>query len=188
MKCVNMTENYSFSTNWTDQYSDLWKHFIPKDISSVLEIGNWEGRSTIWFADYFDQAQITSIDPSKCGNRHTLLSNISKSPNVSRIKLIFEKSEDALPHLSKNSFDFIYIDGNHNASNVLLDGLLSFNLLKKDGVLIFDDYNWSGEDRFGNYSFTGILPKESIDHFISIMDCEVLHLGYQAVIKKCNLI
>jgi len=91
-----MTENYSFSTDWTDPHTNLWKHFIPKDISSVLEIGNWEGRSTIWFADYFDQAQITSIDPSQWGARHSLLSNISKSPNVSRIKLIFEKSEDAM--------------------------------------------------------------------------------------------
>ena len=186
MKCVNMTENYSFSANWTDQHSDLWKHFIPKDISSVLEIGNWEGRSTIWFADYFDQAQITSIDPSKWGNRHTLLSNISKSPNVSRIKLIFEKSEDALPHLPKNSFDFIYIDGNHHAPNLLLDGLYSFLLLKKEGIIVFDDYNWGGEDRFGNKTFKSILPKEPIEYFISIMDCEVLHLGYQAVIKKCN--
>ena len=100
--------------------------------------------------------------------------------------MIFEKSEDALHHLSKHSFDFIYIDGNHHAPNLLLDGLYSFLLLKKEGVIIFDDYNWDGEDRFGNKTFKGILPKEPIEYFISIMDCEVLHLGYQAVIKKCN--
>jgi hypothetical protein len=37
------------------------------------------------------------------------------------------------------NYDVIYVDGNHGYKDVLYDGLLSWNLLKSDGLLIFDD-------------------------------------------------
>ena len=39
-------------------------------------------------------------------------------------------------------FDFIYIDGSHQAPDVLLDALLGFKLLRTNGVIAFDDYVW----------------------------------------------
>ncbi|MCZ6464828.1 MAG: class I SAM-dependent methyltransferase [Proteobacteria bacterium] len=39
--------------------------------------------------------------------------------------------------------DFIYIDGCHEAACVLLDAVLSWDLLKVGGTMIFDDYVWS---------------------------------------------
>lgn len=41
--------------------------------------------------------------------------------------------------MSDESFDIIYIDGNHLKKYVLEDAVLSFKKLKRDGWLIFDD-------------------------------------------------
>jgi predicted O-methyltransferase YrrM len=45
--------------------------------------------------------------------------------------------------MEDKKYDFIYIDGNHNTVNVLIDGLCAYHLLKDDGVLIFDDYEFT---------------------------------------------
>ena len=37
------------------------------------------------------------------------------------------------------NFDLIYIDGSHRAADVLFDAIESYNILKKDGILFFDD-------------------------------------------------
>jgi predicted O-methyltransferase YrrM len=37
-------------------------------------------------------------------------------------------------------FEFIYIDGSHQAPDVISDAILSFHLLKSGGVIAFDDY------------------------------------------------
>lgn len=37
-------------------------------------------------------------------------------------------------------FDFIYVDGSHRSPDVIYDAILSFGLLKKGGIMIFDDY------------------------------------------------
>ena len=51
-------------------------------------------------------------------------------------------SAEKLLGLPAKSFDVIYIDADHNAGAVFLDAAQAWRLLKDDGVLIFDDYNW----------------------------------------------
>jgi hypothetical protein len=40
---------------------------------------------------------------------------------------------------TKPRFDFIYIDGDHSKKGVLFDFVNSWPLLRKDGIIIFDD-------------------------------------------------
>jgi predicted O-methyltransferase YrrM len=40
------------------------------------------------------------------------------------------------------TYDFIYVDGSHAAPDVLTDAVLAWPLLKKRGVMVFDDYLW----------------------------------------------
>lgn len=70
-------------------------------------------------------------------------------------------SINALFELNSNKifFDIIFIDASHEAIDVLSDGVLSWNILNENGVLIFDDYKW---DKLENYHFR---PKVSIDAF-----------------------
>lgn len=57
------------------------------------------------------------------------------------------------------SFDFIYVDGSHQARHVLMDATMAWNLLKVGGVMVFDDYEWGfGEARYGR-------PRPAIDAF-----------------------
>jgi predicted O-methyltransferase YrrM len=48
--------------------------------------------------------------------------------------------------LPLNSFDIVYIDGSHKASDVLEDAVISWRLVKPGGLIIFDDYNFVFED------------------------------------------
>ena len=63
--------------------------------------------------------------------------------------------------------------------DVLLDGLLAFQLLKPGGILVFDDYEWNRPHRHHT-------PKPGIDAFLQLHDycTETLHTGYQVAARK----
>jgi hypothetical protein len=65
-----------------------------------------------------------------------------------------------------NYFDFIYIDGSHQAPDVLVDAVLAFKLLKVGGTLGFDDYLWS-EGTSGDEAPLR-CPKPAVDAFVNI--------------------
>ena len=46
-------------------------------------------------------------------------------------------------------FDWVYIDGNHNYENVLLDLETYWPFIKKGGILCGDDYGWEDESSNG---------------------------------------
>ena len=105
----------------------------------------------------------------------------------SMVEAVKGKSADLLPHIlsnwsgSRESYDFIYIDGSHTAPAVLTDACMAWPLLKPKGIMVFDDYNWMPSPR-------DILhrPKLAIDAFMNIFaeEVEVIHVGYQMVIRK----
>jgi len=88
-----------------------------------------------------------------------------------------------LRRLPLNTYDIIYIDGSHLAMHVLTDAVLCWDLLKNNGVIIFDDYKWN-LDRPAQ-----LRPKSAIDSFLVCFGgcLEVIHRGYQVIIKKQNL-
>jgi hypothetical protein len=89
-------------------------------------------------------------------------------------------SQIELRKLPLESYDIIYIDGSHEADDVLEDAVLSHRLLKKGGVLIFDDYLWQLEGA------SNVRPKPAIDVFYAFFkdDYDVVHNGYQLLLKK----
>ena len=77
-------------------------------------------------------------------------------------------------------WDFVYIDGDHKAINVLTDGLNAFQDMKVGGILAFDDYLWRADlDPF-------FRPKNGVDAFLTLTDgyCTVLERGYQIWLQK----
>ena len=60
--------------------------------------------------------------------------------NYVDIEVLSRRSDEALPWLIhsgyKEKFDFIYVDGSHQAPDVLVDAVLSALLLRKGGVLV----------------------------------------------------
>jgi len=189
--------NYIFSVDWFSCYIHNWTHFLKelKDKPNLrfLEIGSYQGRSTVWLLENIltdDTSSITCIDTFEGSEEHleyhqndlqTLFQvfshNISKFKN--KVNIIKNKSQIALKQINEQ-YDFIYIDGDHTASSVIEDAILSFSLLKKGGIMIFDDYMWSCHK-------TPIDdPKAAIDSFLLIYadKINVLLINYQVIIEK----
>ena len=64
-------------------------------------------------------------------------------------KRLFKKSTTQhylLKHNYIKEYDFIYVDAHHTSASAFLDCELSWFLLKSDGILAIDDYEWTHPD------------------------------------------
>jgi predicted O-methyltransferase YrrM len=75
--------------------------------------------------------------------RKTFDANVAEVKGTDQaVEVIAKTSWEALSELVylDFTFDFIYVDGNHQTPEVLLDACLAFKLLEPNGVMLFDDY------------------------------------------------
>jgi predicted O-methyltransferase YrrM len=93
--------------------------------------------------------------------------NLQASGSKDKITVHRGYSNAEIIKLDDDFFDIIYIDGNHEPEYVLEDAVLSFRKLKKDGIMIFDDYGWGGPD----------LTQRGIDAFMSGYHKRIQRLG-----------
>ena len=102
-------------------------------------------------------------------------------PYDGRVETMIGKSSEKLKELKCGEcFDFIYVDGSHQAKDVLEDAILAFPLLKENGIMIFDDYTWrGGKDQYE-------LPAMGIDAFLFVYanQLNVLAKNQQVVLAK----
>lgn len=170
-------------------------HLVPlKDRElNMLEIGSFEGRSAVWFLEnvlLHEKSRITCVD-TFCGDKQQVGMGVSADgilgrfientePFLHKVKRYAGFSKDVLKKID-DEFDLIYIDGSHYQTDVLEDMVLAFDLLKKDGIMICDDYSMEFFDGEVNY-----LPRIAIDSFISVYGPHilVLHKGWQCILKK----
>lgn len=150
----------------------------------MLEIGSFEGRSTVWFLENIlteQGAEITCVDVfSEPRWELRFDHNIRVSGLGGKVRKLKGRSEDLLPELPRASYDIIYVDGSHEAGAVLMDALLSWTLLKPGGLLLFDDYRWEPEKKSSQ------RPQMAIDLFLESFAgrFELVHQDYQVVIRK----
>jgi predicted O-methyltransferase YrrM len=157
---------YKFTVDWFSRHIPHWfKTFklLNIDINqplSILEIGAYEGKSTCWISDnmltHLDscldvvdtfQGSIEHIDYDNSKLYEMFVNNISLSRNPEKIKTHTGDSRIFLPIFIKENrkYDFIYVDGAHMPENIIIDGMCCYHLLKDNGVIIFDDYDWDFE-------------------------------------------
>jgi hypothetical protein len=96
-----------------------------------------------------------------------------------KVTLHVGTSSDILPQL-RDGFDFVYIDGSHQAKDVLSDAVLCWRLVKPNGIDIFEDYEWS------EFREPWLNPKLVINAFIQCCTSwhQILHVDYQVAIRK----
>lgn len=207
------TQYYQFSEDW-------FSHNIPslnaifQDIiqpKRILEIGSFEGLSTVYFIEkalqYNDEIEIFCIDSWEGGQEHTgrfdmsaveerfeynvtqLLNFVGDQKRVNAVKLKGYSHQQMIDLLAKgyeNYFDLIYVDGSHEAPDVLLDALLAHRLAKIGGVIVFDDYLWSPKQEMEDDHY--LLVKPAVDHYVNTYQRKVkviqnLH-QFQLYVKK----
>jgi len=208
----DLSSAYRFTNDWFGMVKNVWDQLIPQvNPSKILEIGSYEGASTCYLIDSLSPKKNIEIhcvdnweggiehrpggsaeaDMSEVEKRFLYNTNLSISRNGNSVDLQLHKgcSDVELARLlaggKQNYFDFIYVDGSHQAPDVLCDAVLSFRLLREGGVIAFDDYLWSENLSYGLDPIR--CPKPAIDVFTNIY-CRKLRIIsaplYQLYIEK----
>lgn len=178
-----------FSNSWFKPNIPAWEYlfdseFDPKEELLGIEIGVFEGQSTCWLADNIllnPNSKLICIDSFEGSAEHgnedlsslqeTFERNIATTGKKNQIEIIKSYSYEALLDLNikKVQADFIYIDGSHEAPDVLADAILAYHILKPGGIIIFDDYLW----RLVSPDNPLRAPKIAIDSFITMFYAKV---------------
>lgn len=160
--------SYRLANHWFN-YVDL-NAYKDKPIK-YLEIGTFYGANVLSVAKTYGahkDSKLYCVDPwedyedypeykdKQQSIYNTFLNNVENSGEKDKLVVTRGYSNIEIPKFQDDFFDIIYIDGNHEPEYVMEDAVLSFRKLKKDGIMIFDDYGWGGPD----------LTQSGIDGFV----------------------
>lgn len=125
---------------------------------------------------YADSQELDNTDITQAGD--IFRNNLLISPLKQHIEFLHMPSNLGLLELWKRNIqaDFIYIDGDHRASGVLQDLVLSWQVLKIGGVILCDDaHDWIYTNPQGE-SAVQYSPRMAIDGFLHCNWHKVKHL------------
>lgn len=191
----------TFSANWFLGNEKNWTKWLDglkgRDSLDFLEIGCFEGRATLWLFQNILTGQfnrMTVVDTFEGGMEvgskdlhftENLFINFQENlmPYLDKIRVFKGKSQEVLRedrYFRDTKFDFIYIDGSHRSPEILEDTMLSWGMLKKGGLMVFDDYG------LHRYPDPKLNPAMAIDAFMAIFSekIAVIGKGYQVCIMK----
>ena len=192
----------NFSADWTSWHFPNWIPLLARYRRRrlrVLEIGSWEGRSALFFLNYLPQARLTCVDTFAGGQEHQEAA--ARDPTEARrlrtVEQRFDRNTAAFKHriekirapstealvalgLENRRFDLAYVDGGHRASEAYADGMLTWPLMARGGLMIFDDYEWT------EMPVPHDNPGPGIDAFLKAVKGQyrVALKGYQLGIEK----
>ena len=186
--------DYRFTNSWfQDLAKNTWDVIVPRlSPRTILEVGSYEGASICYLIDTLGskhplevhcvdtweggvEAQPDGIAPADMReveqrfhqNTQLAVENAAHSVDFTVHK---GPSDRVLPNLlaegRRGFFDFIYVDGSHQAPDVLSDAVLAFHLLRVGGLLVFDDYLWA--EPLPNGIDLLRCPKPAIDAFTNL--------------------
>ena len=181
-----------FTTAWFSETTEnAWEKIVPMVMPRrVLEVGSFEGASACYLIRRYAQHfafEIHCIDSWQGGEEHQCLDmaaverrfdeNLAQASSAAAHPVSLHKhkgsSDNELARLIargyRNYFDLAYIDGSHQAPDVLFDAVAAFRLVRPGGLIIFDDYLWTGApQREGAAVDLLHCPKPAIDAFTNL--------------------
>ena len=186
-------EKYRYTQTWfiNSEINRYLENYLNKsNENKILEIGCFEGLSSVFFADNFldnSHSMLTCVDPflNINNNDHSKFLqnkeemnfdfNISVCKNSDKI-IINKFTSDEFFKNNTSTYNFIYIDGCHEPDFIKRDMENSFNVLEKNGIMWMDDY--CGGD--------GIIIKNTMNDFLEKYKDKynIIHIGYQLAIQK----
>lgn len=204
METTTQTQPSRDLPDWHKRHIPTWRKVLAPllDVQAsrpvhVLEVGCYAGHSASWIARELlahPESRLTCVDPwsvadaiprlaDRLDEAHAeFVARIDATGRARQVRVWRERSSDALPKLLENwrgALDYVYIDGSHEAPDVLFDSVLALELLKVGGILIWDDYQWRGG--------AGVhAPRLAIDAVLGVHQerLRVLHTGVQVAVEK----
>jgi len=169
----------------------LIRYLKPK---AVLEIGTHIGASTVNIASAINYNQnklltksifktVDIRDVNSVSKKPWLKHGMTKSPIemikefdcFSPVDFITDISTDYLKNTA-DTFDFIFLDGDHSSSTVYQEIPMALGRLNKGGVILLHDYFPNGKPLWSNnYAVEG--PYLAVERLISETDITILPLG-----------
>jgi caffeoyl-CoA O-methyltransferase len=125
----------------------------------ILEVGTFTGLSTLSMSLALpDDGNIISLDKNIESNK--IATNFFKKANQEKkIKTIIKSALESIAELKKekNFFDIVFIDADKDNYKKYYDS--TFELTKKNGLIIIDNVLWHGEvaDKNNNEKYTNII-------------------------------
>jgi len=191
-------------TNAKERFEKAIEYYLEKNKHEeqhwVLEIGVYAGTSLIeivrkipnsfglaidqWVG--YNEANVDILHNIEINNiEEVFYRNVKKAGLEERIKAIKGKSSDVLLELICEcmQYDFIYVDGSHKCLDVYLDLFLSWQLLKKGGVMAIDDYMYGADVLSENpYAY----PYEAVNKFLKDKEGKynMIDMNYRVFLEK----
>jgi predicted O-methyltransferase YrrM len=176
-------------SDWFSSGISIFNKFMQNDknfVKNILEIGSYEGRSAIFFLNYFNTSKITCVDTWLGSHEHVrkmeeIEKNFDNNLKLYENKLIKHKTtSDNFFLTNKLLFDLIYIDGLHAYDQVKSDLENAYKILRPKGYLLIDDYLW----KFYPANKKNVI--NSTNEFIQKYNnnLEVIYISSQVLLKK----
>lgn len=186
-------EEGSFSQDWFSYNKKylvriFYKFNLINRSLNILEIGSFEGKSTLFFLKIFNNSKITCVDTFEPSEENLdkdfniVYDNFKKNikPYKDRVNIFKGTSDNFFKKNNQESYDLIYVDGNHKYDFVLRDANNSFKKLKRGGIMVFDDFMWNYYDDI-NQNPIGAIKEFIKDNFFQI---KIISISYQLALIK----
>ena len=179
--------------DWTRAHTTVWNALLQVHITrssdpiTSIEIGSFEGRSTVYFADHVlkhPQSTLYCIDNWQGGEE---VERIKLNYDMAKVESNFDNNVAQHPchaqiikqkgtsqhwlaqHLAVRSggVDFVYVDGSHTQRDTIVDVTMALLLARSGGVVIVDDYH----NRMGTDDLM-LRPKRAVDFLATTFEKE----------------
>jgi hypothetical protein len=197
-KNLNNKNKLIISASWFIKNAYHW-HEVFKKFSiyekklQILEIGSFEGYSSLYFLENFPYSTVTCVDMWKNNEEQKEFDlskiEISFDKNTHKYKNNLKKYKQSSDQFFKNTndiinyYDIIYVDGDHYYETVFRDVMNSFKALKVGGIMILDD--------FIGYNFYKKYNENPIGAIVVFMNIHyrkisILKITSQIIIQKIS--
>jgi predicted O-methyltransferase YrrM len=138
----------------------LLKNILTDQSSTLIDVDTWKGSKTETVHHQMDFEDVYETYKAK----------VDEFKNVRSMRI---SSKEFFNNQKPDSFDFVYVDGDHTAKAVYEDALGAWACLAPNGIIAFDDYTWG--DGLPDQDFA---PRPGIDLFLE------QHIGQYTFINK----
>ena len=162
-QCVQ--HNYHFTRDNFTYRIPLWqpqiKHLIDQEGVNILEVGSYQGMSSCWLLDNIlttASSKLVCIESQVLG---IFKDNLVKTGKREQVTFLIGDTHKQLASLEPESFDIISLQDKRKLIEYAeKNAYLAWQLLKTEGLIIFNDYGWQ------NRANPQQNPRKGIDKFL----------------------